>query len=61
MSCCLTFGFGVELAAEEDGDPGEVQPEDQDGDAGEGTIGLTVVAEPGDVEGETYRGGKEDD
>src|ERR1700693_5754925 len=27
--CCLAFGFGVDLAAEQHGYPGQVEPEDQ--------------------------------
>src|SRR5580692_11229886 len=54
------LGLGVDLAAEQDGDADQVQPEDEDRDAGEGAVGLAVVAELGHVEREADRRGHED-
>jgi hypothetical protein len=47
----LAFGFGVDLATQEDGYPDEMEPEGQDDHTGEGAVGLAVGAESGHVEG----------
>jgi hypothetical protein len=56
----LTLGLGIDLAAQQHGQPGQVQPEDQDHHARERAVGLAVGAEPGHIEGEAKRGQQED-
>jgi hypothetical protein len=47
--CRVAIEFRIELAADEHGKAREIQPKDEDGDAGEGAIGLAVRSEPRDV------------
>ena len=56
----LALGSGVDFRAQQDGDAGQAEPEDEDGYPGDGAVGLAVVAEPGHIEGETQRGRQED-
>jgi len=53
---CCAFGFGVQFAAEQDGQAAQVGPEDDDDHAGERAVGAGL----GDVEGEASRGEQED-
>jgi hypothetical protein len=52
-----TVQLGVEFGAEQDGDVGQPQPDEEDDDAAEGAVGLVVGAEVGGVGGEADGGG----
>src|ERR1700735_2865426 len=56
----FALGLGVDFGAEQDGQSGEVEPEDEDDHAGEGAVGFAVGAELGHVEREAERGQQED-
>src|SRR5262249_55991365 len=45
LSILLALGLGVDLGADQDGQAGQVEPEDQDGYPGERAVRLAVGAE----------------
>ena len=55
LQLAASLELGVELGAEQQGEVGDPQPEQEHDDAGQRAVGLVVAGEVGDVEAE--RGG----
>ena len=55
----LAFELGIEFTADEDSQAREIEPKNENGDAGKGAVGLAIRAETGYVERKAQGSGKE--